>query len=54
MTRVALAAEKNNHHPEWCNVYNYVDVTWTTHTAQGLTKKDIKLAALCDEISKKM
>ncbi|XP_063301338.1 pterin-4-alpha-carbinolamine dehydratase 2 [Pelobates fuscus] len=44
MTRVALQAEKMNHHPEWFNVYNKVQVTLTTHDCGSLTKKDIKLA----------
>jgi 4a-hydroxytetrahydrobiopterin dehydratase len=48
MTEVALAAEKHNHHPDWSNVYNKVDVTWTTHDAGGLTDLDITLARACD------
>jgi 4a-hydroxytetrahydrobiopterin dehydratase len=44
MTRAALAAEKMDHHPEWSNVYNKVDVRLTTHSAGGLTKLDIDLA----------
>merc|ERR1712170_154541 len=44
MTRVALKAEKMNHHPEWFNVYNKVQVTLSTHDAGGLSEKDIKLA----------
>jgi 4a-hydroxytetrahydrobiopterin dehydratase len=45
MTRVALAAEQADHHPEWSNVWNKVDVLLTTHSAGGLTDKDIGFAA---------
>ncbi len=48
MSRVAMAAEKMDHHPEWFNVYNRVDVTLTTHDASGLTELDVKLARLMD------
>ncbi|XP_078509393.1 pterin-4-alpha-carbinolamine dehydratase 2 [Lissotriton helveticus] len=48
MTRIALRAEKMNHHPEWFNVYNKVQITLTTHDVGGLTKKDIKLAQFID------
>jgi len=44
MTRVALAAEQMNHHPEWTNVYRTVSIVLTTHDAGGLTDLDIKLA----------
>jgi 4a-hydroxytetrahydrobiopterin dehydratase len=44
MTRVALAAEKADHHPEWSNVWNRVDILLSTHDAGGLTKRDIDLA----------
>lgn len=48
MTRVALIAEKMDHHPEWFNVYNRVDITLSTHDAGGLSERDIKLAKLID------
>ena len=48
MTRVALMAEKLDHHPEWFNVYNRVEVTLSTHDAGGVTEKDTKLAAFMD------
>ncbi|MGR3572740.1 4a-hydroxytetrahydrobiopterin dehydratase [Brevirhabdus sp.] len=51
MTRVALWAEKLNHHPEWSNVYNRVEVTLSTHDAEGLTGLDIKLANKMDKLS---
>ncbi len=44
MSRVAILAEKQNHHPEWSNVYNRVNITLTTHDAGGVTKKDLRLA----------
>jgi 4a-hydroxytetrahydrobiopterin dehydratase len=50
MTRVALAAEKAGHHPEWFNVYNRVDVTLTTHDAAGLTALDVDLAKTMDSL----
>ena len=48
MTRVALAAEKADHHPEWTNVYNRVDILLTTHDAGGLTRRDAELAKSID------
>jgi 4a-hydroxytetrahydrobiopterin dehydratase len=50
MTQLALAAEKRDHHPEWSNVYNRVNITWTTHDAAGLTQLDIAMAKLCDSL----
>ncbi|NWK94121.1 4a-hydroxytetrahydrobiopterin dehydratase [Sphingobium lactosutens] len=44
MTRVAILAEKADHHPEWSNVYNRVDIVLTTHDAGGLSQRDIDLA----------
>ena len=44
MTRVALLADKADHHPEWSNVYNRVDILLTTHDADGLSERDAKLA----------
>lgn len=44
MTRVAMLAEKMEHHPEWFNVYNRVDVTLTTHDAGGITQRDLEMA----------
>jgi len=51
MARAALAAEKADHHPEWFNVYNKVEVVLTTHDAGGLTEKDISLAQAMDRIA---
>ena len=51
MTRVALAAEKADHHPEWSNVWNRVDILLTTHEAEGLTRRDIALAEKIDAIA---
>ena len=48
MTRVALAAEKIDHHPEWFNVYNRVEVVLATHDADGVTDLDVTLAQIMD------
>ncbi len=50
MTRVALLAQAADHHPEWSNVYNKVSITLTTHSAGGLTAKDVKLAGEIDKL----
>jgi 4a-hydroxytetrahydrobiopterin dehydratase len=51
MTRVAILAEKADHHPEWSNVYNRVDIILTTHDAGGLSRRDIDLAQAIDAIA---
>lgn len=53
MTAVALEAEKIDHHPEWFNVYNRVEVTLTSHFCNGVSKLDIKLAKIIDGIYEK-
>ena len=50
MSKVAILAEKQNHHPEWFNVYDRVDITLTTHDADGLSERDIKLANAIEAI----
>ena len=51
MTSVAIVAEKMDHHPEWSNVYNRVEVLLTTHDAGGVTDKDVALARFIDSIA---
>lgn len=51
MTRVALVAERMNHHPEWSNVYRTVEVTLTSHDAGGLTRRDVELAQRMDGLA---
>jgi 4a-hydroxytetrahydrobiopterin dehydratase len=51
MTRVALLAEKMDHHPEWFNVYNRVEIILSTHDVEGLSERDVKLAHAVDEIA---
>ena len=53
MTQVALLAEKADHHPEWSNVYNRVDILLTTHDAGGLSMRDIDMARAIDRIVEK-
>ncbi|CAO3700347.1 unnamed protein product [Rhizopus stolonifer] len=52
MTRIALKADKMDHHPEWFNVYNRVKITLSTHDCQGLSTRDIELATFCDNVNK--
>lgn len=51
MTRVALAAEKLDHHPEWLNVWNRVEITLSTHDAGGLSQRDVDLAQIIDRMA---
>lgn len=51
MARVAILAEKADHHPEWFNVYNRVDILLTTHDADGLSQRDVDLALAIDAIT---
>lgn len=51
MSRVALAAEKADHHPEWSNVYNNVSIVLATHDAGGVSQKDIDLARFIDSLA---
>ncbi len=52
MTRIALAAEKMDHHPEWSNVWNRVNIVLSTHDAGGLTQRDVSLARLIDSFAR--
>lgn len=51
MSHIAIVAEKMNHHPEWFNVYNRVDVTLTTHDVGGVTQKDVQLAEIMESVA---
>jgi 4a-hydroxytetrahydrobiopterin dehydratase len=51
MTRVALIAEKRDHHPEWSNVYNRVEISLTTHDAGGLSERDVAMAKGIDALA---
>jgi len=50
MTRIALRADKVDHHPEWFNVYNRVEITLATHDCQGLSQRDVNLAKFIDNV----
>ncbi len=50
MTRVAIKSDKMNHHPEWFNVYNKVQITLSTHDAYGLSENDVVLANFIDDV----
>lgn len=52
MARVALLAEAQDHHPEWFNVYNKVDIILTTHDCNGLSERDVRLAKSIDAVAK--
>ena len=54
MTRVALKADKVDHHPEWSNVYNRVEVLLTTHDAGGVTEKDVDMARFIDDRGRRL
>jgi 4a-hydroxytetrahydrobiopterin dehydratase len=51
MTRVAVLAERHEHHPEWFNVYHTVEIWLTTHDTHGLTERDVALARAIDEVA---
>ncbi|XP_065582571.1 pterin-4-alpha-carbinolamine dehydratase-like isoform X2 [Artemia franciscana] len=53
MSMVALEAEKTDHHPEWFNVYNKVNITLATHECQGISDRDVKLATFIDQVAQK-
>ncbi|KAL3094911.1 hypothetical protein niasHT_026812 [Heterodera trifolii] len=52
MTRVALKADKMDHHPEWFNVYNKVDITLSSHDVQGISERDVALAYFVEDVFK--
>jgi 4a-hydroxytetrahydrobiopterin dehydratase len=54
MTELALAAEQRNHHPDWRNVYNRVEIALTTHDAGGISAKDIEFAMHADDVYRRV
>jgi 4a-hydroxytetrahydrobiopterin dehydratase len=50
MSQIALYAEKADHHPEWFNVYNRVEIGWSTHDCKGLSERDLNAVEFCDKI----
>ena len=50
MTRIAIEADKTNHHPEWSNVHNTVDITLSSHDVGGVSERDLKLARFIDSV----
>lgn len=54
MATAALAIESANHHPEWTNVYNKVQIQLTTHDEGGITRKDVELASKLEDLAKKL
>ena len=52
MTRIAMQAEKMDHHPEWFNVYNKVNITLSSHDVNGLSQRDVKLANFIEKAAK--
>lgn len=50
MTRIAFEAEKMNHHPDWSNVYNMLNISLSTHDADGVTNQDFELAKIIDDL----
>ncbi|RKP09155.1 transcriptional coactivator/pterin dehydratase [Thamnocephalis sphaerospora] len=51
MARIALRADKVDHHPEWFNVYNRVEITWSTHDCQGLSQRDLDMIQFCNQVA---
>lgn len=51
MDEVAAECKKAKHHPEWTNIYNRTFVRWTTHSPEGLSERDVRMARFCDEVA---